>query len=446
VAGEETIDDVTASARARAQRPEPVVVVVFAGGAPAARVLPLADGAVELGRGAGLDDERASRRHARVSREGGQWRVADLGSRNGTFLDGEAVPEGGAAAAAGGVVRIGRTLFLLVDDARPFAGGVDARGERVVGPTLRRAWDEIARAAAAGETLLVTGETGTGKELAARAFHEAGQGGRGPFVAVNCAAIPEGVAERLLFGAKKGAYSGATADAEGYFRAAARGTLFLDELAELDPAVQGKLLRVLETREVTPLGAAQGTRVDVRVVAATTADMRAAVADGSFRRDLYFRIGKPEVQLPPLRARREEIPWLVARALAAVDAGLTADGLLVEACLLRPWPGNVRELLGAVRRAAHAARAARRTAVEAGDLESSAGVPLDGGGMVGGSAGEDAPRRDPSRGDVEAALRDARGNVTGAAKRLGLHRNQLRRWLGKNPDVDPRAFGDASDD
>jgi transcriptional regulator of acetoin/glycerol metabolism len=436
VAGEETIDDVTASARAREKRSEPGAVVVFGGGAPAARVLPLLDGAVELGRGAGLDDELASRRHARVSREGGQWRVADLGSRNGTFLDGEVVPQGGALAAAGGVVRIGRTLVLLVDDARPFAGGIDGRGERVIGPTLRRAWDEIARAAAAGDTLLVTGETGTGKELAARAFHEAGGRGGAPFVAVNCAAIPEGVAERLLFGAKKGAYSGATADAEGYFRAADRGTLFLDELAELDPAVQGKLLRVLETREVTPLGASQGTRVDVRVVAATTADMRAAVADGKFRRDLYFRIGKPEVQLPPLRARREEIPWLVAHMLRGIGDGLTADGLLVEACLLRPWPGNVRELLGAVRRAAHAARAARRTVVEAGDLEASAGAALEGG-----VAGDESPRREPGRAEVEAALRDARGNVTGAAKRLGLHRNQLRRWLGKNPDVDPRTFG-----
>jgi transcriptional regulator with PAS, ATPase and Fis domain len=266
-------------------------------------------------------------------------------------------------------------------------------------------------------------------------------------VAVNCAAIPEGVAERLLFGAKKGAFSGATADAEGYFRAADRGTLFLDELAELDPAVQGKLLRVLETREVTPLGAAQGTRVEVRVVAATTADMRAAVAGGSFRRDLYFRIGKPEVELPPLRARREEIPWLVARGLAAVDAALAADGLLVEACLLRPWPGNVRELLGAVRRAAHAARGARRTVVQAGDLEASAGVSLGGGQPRGARSDEDAaPRREPTRAEVESALREARGNVTGAAKRLGLHRNQLRRWLGKNPEVDPHAFGDATDD
>jgi transcriptional regulator with PAS, ATPase and Fis domain len=439
VAGDETIDDLTASARARDRRPAPGIVFVFAGGAPSARVLPLADGAVELGRGAGLDDERASRRHARVTCERGRWRVADLGSRNGTFLDGEAVREAGADAAAGGLVRIGRTLLLLVDDVRAYTSGVRAQGERVVGPTLRRAWDEIARAAAAGETLLVTGETGTGKELAARHFHESGPNARGAFVAVNCAAIPEGVAERLLFGAKKGAFSGATADAEGYFRAADRGTLFLDELAELDPAVQGKLLRVLETREVMPLGAAQGTRVDVRVVAATTADVRAAVAAGKFRRDLYFRVGKPEVHLPALRERREEIPWLVAHLLRDIGDGMTADALFVEACALRAWPGNVRELLGAVRRAAHAARAERRLVVEARDLEESAGVAF-GGAAPQGEGGDEAPRREPARAEVEAALREARGNVTGAAKRLGLHRNQLRRWLAKNPDVDPTAY------
>ncbi len=440
MAGEETIDDVTASARAR-DRPVPGVVVVFAAGAPAARAMPLADGALELGRGAGLDDERASRRHARAFVDGGRWRVADLESRNGTFLDGAPVT-GTVDARAGAVIRIGRTLALLCDDVRPFAAGMAARGGNapVVGPTLRRAWDEIARAAVAGDTLLVTGETGTGKELAARAFHDAGPNARGPFVAVNCAAIPEGVAERLLFGAKKGAFSGATADAEGYFRAADRGTLFLDELGELDPAVQGKLLRVLETREVMPLGAAQGTRVDVRVVAATTADVRAAVADGSFRRDLYFRVGKPEVQLPPLRARREEIPWLIARGLGAVDAAVTADGLFVEACALRPWPGNVRELLGAVRRAAHAARLDRRTTVELRDLEASAGVELGGQARAG---EEEAPRREPTRAEVESALRDERGNVTGAAKRLGLHRNQLRRWLTKNPAIDPRVFEEA---
>jgi transcriptional regulator with GAF, ATPase, and Fis domain len=436
-AGESTIDDENLAAHA-ADRPVPGLVVLFERSGPSGRIIKLERGAVELGRGpAGIDDERASRRHTEVTRDGGRWRVRDLDSRNGTFLDGARV-ETEAVRDDGGLLRIGRTLFLLTADVRPFAAGVAVTAGAIVGPTLRRAWSEIERAAAAGDTLLVTGETGTGKELAARAFHDAGPAARGPFVAVNCAAIPEGVAERLLFGAKKGAYSGAAADAEGYFRAADRGTLFLDELGELDQAVQGKLLRALETREVVPLGATAGTRVDVRIVAATTRDVRRAVADGTFRRDLYFRVGRPEVELPPLRARVEEIPWLIGRALRAVDEGLTPDALFIEACALRPWPGNVRELLAAVRRAGHAARTDRRGVVEERDLEPDAGVAFEteDGGV--------RPEREPARPEIEAALREAHGNVTGAAKKLGLHRNQLRRWLTKH-EVDPRQFGDASD-
>jgi len=438
--GDMTIDEDHAGGRS-VDRPIPGVALLFSGETPRCEAIPLAGGAVELGRGtAGIDDGRASRRHAEVAFAGERFRVRDLDSRNGTFLDGERV-EGEAAAGPGGLVRIGRSLFLLVADLRPFASGVETRGGRVVGPTLRRAWDDVARAAQAGNTLLVTGETGTGKELAARAFHDAGPASRGPFVAVNCAAIPEGVAERLLFGAKKGAYSGAGADADGYFRAADGGTLFLDELGELDEAVQGKLLRALETREVTPLGATAGVRVDVRVCAATTRDVRKAVADGSFRRDLYFRVGRPEVGLPPLRARREEIPWLVARALRDADPALRPDLTLVETATLAAWPGNVRELLGAVRRAAHAARADGRELVEARDLEPGAGAPIE----AGLDAGTGEARRQPTGAEVEAALRDEAGNVTGAAKRLGLHRNQLRRWLAAH-NVDPRAFGGGSDD
>ena len=140
-----------------------------------------------------------------------------------------------------------------------------------------------------------------------------------PFVAVNCAAIPEGLAERLLFGARKGAYSGATADAEGYIQAANRGTLFLDEIAELDPLVQAKLLRVLETREVLPLGASRAKKVDIGICAASHRRLRDEVTAGRFREDLYFRIGRPEVQIPPLRERLDEIPWFVARELRRVD-------------------------------------------------------------------------------------------------------------------------------
>jgi transcriptional regulator with PAS, ATPase and Fis domain len=436
------MDDEHLAARA-AVRPIPGLVALFGGGGPSARVINLDRGGVELGRGtAGIDDERASRRHTEVTIDGDRWRVRDLGSRNGTFLDGARVdPE--QARGPGGLLRIGRSLFLLAADVRPFAGGVAVTAGPIIGAALRRAWSEIERAATAGDTLLVTGETGTGKELAARAFHDAGPAARGPLGAPPAAAPPGGAAPRLLFGAKKGAYSGATADAAGYFQAADRGTLFLDELGELDPAVQGKLLRALETREVVPLGATQGTPVDVRIVAATTRDVRSAVAAGAFRRDLYFRVGRPEIELPPLRARVEEIPWLIARALGDVDPALRADALFVEACALRAWPGNVRELLAAVRRSGHAARADRRTTVEDRDLESDAGLAFE--TAAGGEpAPGDRPPREPTPVEIEAALRDAGGNVTGAAKQLGLHRNQLRRWLTKHA-VDPRKFGDAGE-
>jgi transcriptional regulator with PAS, ATPase and Fis domain len=254
------------------------------------------------------------------------------------------------------VLRAGASLFLFCADVRRFAGRrVEVEGGIVVGPTLRAIRDQIGQAARAGLVLHMTGETGAGKEVAARWFHEASARARGPFVAVNCAAVPAALAERLLFGARRGAYSGADADADGYVQAADTGTLFLDEVGELEPSTQAKLLRVLETREVLPLGASKARRVQLGLVSATHADLRAAVADGRFRADLYFRIGRPAVALPALRDRREEIPWLLAQALAG-EKTEGADASLVETALLRSWPGNARELLVETRSAALTAR------------------------------------------------------------------------------------------
>jgi transcriptional regulator with PAS, ATPase and Fis domain len=332
----------------------------------------------------------------------------------------------------------------------------------IVGPKLRAIYGAIERAAMFGETLFIRGQSGSGKELAARAFH--GFGGRAsqPFVAVNCAAIPEGLAERLLFGAKKGAYSGAVTDAEGYVSSANGGTLFLDEVAELDPAVQAKLLRVLETKEVLALGDSTPRMVDIRVCSATHKALREEVAKGRFREDLYFRIGRPEVSIPPICERLEEIPWLVSRELEKMTSHqFTAHVGFVETCLLRRWPGNVRELAAEVRRAAQEAIAVNRTVIEAIDLAATAGAGFAEGGAD--SAEEHAVREMKSAGDavtgpiaparratlperesIEEALRVEGGNVTRAAKRLGLHRNQLRRWLEKNA-VDPKGIIDDDD-
>jgi transcriptional regulator with PAS, ATPase and Fis domain len=311
-------------------------------------------------------------------------------------------------------------------------------------------WGEIALASRAGDTLYLRGESGSGKELAARAFHEAqfGAGSAAPFVAVNCAAIPEGLAERLLFGARKGAYSGASADAEGYVQAAHGGTLFLDEIAELDSQVQPKLLRMLETREVLPLGAARPRKVDIRICAASHKSLRDEVRDGRFREDLYFRIGRPEVVVPPLRERLDEIPWLIARQLLGADPRLAASVTLIESCALGAWPGNVRELMREIRRAAHRALEEGVTVVQPHHLAAEAGAPLgtsvsgpppegERGARTGQTSAPSAAKTAASWSDeqIVQALADNGGNVRGTARALGMHRNQLRRWLEKHPEV-----------
>jgi transcriptional regulator with GAF, ATPase, and Fis domain len=302
----------------------------------------------------------------------------------------------------------------------------------VVGAALGEALDTVGRAASASETLLIRGETGTGKELAARRFHELGPNARGPFVAVNCAAIPAGLAERLLLGAKRGAYSGATADAEGHLRAADRGVLFLDEAGDLDLLVQAKLLRVLETKEVVPLGASHGARVEVRVCMATHKDLRGEVAAGRFRRDLYHRVAPPEVVLPALRARLDEIAHHVVDE-AGRASGLKPQARLVEACLLRVWPGNVRELRKHVHHAAVHAAAQGESRVRLEDLSEGAGQPIEAAAPP-----SRAPARkyvqwskELTREDVEKALREHGGKIASTARSLGMQRSQLYREMAR---------------
>jgi transcriptional regulator with PAS, ATPase and Fis domain len=308
----------------------------------------------------------------------------------------------------------------------------------VVGPRLRACYRQIELAAGAGDTLHITGESGAGKEAAARAFHEHGPTPHGPLIAVNCAAIPEGVAERLLFGARKGAFSGAS-DAEGYVQAASGGTLFLDEVGELDPNVQAKLLRVLESRQVLPVGATRPQSVEIRIVSATHRDLRVMVGQKRFREDLFYRIARPHVRLPPLRERREEIPTLARLVVDRTTAGLRLRTSLLAACMERPWPGNVRELLREIQDATSRARGENSPTVEERHLEPSAGMPFTDETPVVSASERDEPAPLPPRDAIEAALRDAGGQVQTAARTLGLHRNQLRRWLVRT-GVDPRSF------
>jgi transcriptional regulator with GAF, ATPase, and Fis domain len=420
----------------------PGLVVIFSEGRPKSQPIRLDKKPIELGRVAAegvfvVDDDRVSRHHTRITLRADGVRITDLDSRNGTFVDGKRIGDE-TFLKLPKVLRLGQTLLLFVPDIRPFLrGGVQVQNQIVVGPTLRDCRDRIVRAALSGDTLLLTGPSGSGKELAARAFHESAVRADGHFVAVNCAAIPSGLAERLLFGARKGTYSGANADADGYIQAADRGTLFLDEIAELDINVQPKLLRVLEMREVLALGAAYPRKVDIKVCAATLKDLRVEVTAGRFREDLYYRIGRPEVRLPPLGERAEEIPWLTFYELPRIEPKLSVSPLLLESCLLRPWPGNVREFLGEVRQAARAALDAGRHVVETRDLSPYAGQDM---------GAETAPMNpgEVSKEAIEVALRREQGNVTRAARLLGMHRNQLRRWLVRN-NVDAKSFGGSAE-
>jgi len=422
----QTIDEVSSVPGEDAA--SPAVLMISTEAQPAAMKLAPP---VELGRrivAAGavheVSDDRMSRDHAVVAWDAGAWRIRDLDSRNGTFVDGERIS--GEVRRRGDVIlRLGHTLFVLLADGR---GHPAPEGAHVVGPELARAYDELRRHAA-DDLLLLHGESGSGKAIAARIYHDAGPRRAGPFVAVNCAAIPEGVAERLLFGARKGAFSGAI-EAIGHFQMASGGTLFLDEVAELDPAVQAKLLRTMETREVVPVGATTGPPLALGIVAASHRELRTAVAERRFREDLYHRISRVTVRLPPLRERKVDLARLVQREVAAAQPALALHPKLVEVCCSRAWPGNIRELRGAVQRAVAAARAAGRDVVRAEDLEPTAGKPA----TLTSETAVDRPLL-PAHLDKDAvitALARANGVVSVAARNLGLHRTQLYRLMVKH--------------
>lgn len=419
--------------RARAARASPGIVVVFCAGAPASVAMAIPAGGLELGRDrleeVGLADDKMSRRHARIERARGGLHVRDLGSRNGTFVGGARCPEDGAPVEPGDVIRLGHTLLLVVDDVDAFRERPTRDADGIVsGATFAKLLDQVAALAPRTRSILILGESGAGKEVCAQAFHRNGPHPDGPFVAVNCATIPASLAERLLFGTRPGAYSGADAAAPGYLQAADGGTLFLDEIGELDVAVQGKLLRVLETGEVTALGATRPTRIDVRFCAATLRDLTGEIAEGRFRHDLYYRIARGQVRLAPLRERREEIPWHVERRLRGLEFSGTIHATFVEACMLRHWPGNVRELLAATERAGLACIAQGHDVITADELDPTAGV----------QTAPAAPARAalvlPDDEAVERALKLADGNVSAAARALGVHRTQLRRWIERRRD------------
>ena len=308
-------------------------------------------------------------------------------------------------------------------------------------PAMREMFELAARAARSRATALISGESGTGKELVARAIHRHIDRVQGPFVAVNCKAFAGGVLESELFGHEKGAYTGASQTRAGVFERADGGTLFLDEIGEVDLEFQAKMLRVLQTREVLPVGGARAKVVDVRVVAATNRDLRAEVAAGRFREDLYFRLAVIPIRLPPLRERPEDVLPLARHFLArwTAELGRTISGWTpeVEAWLLRhPWPGNVRELENLIERAAVLAREEEITLadllIEPG---ARARTVADGEAAADGGADEALPLQAyldrAAERRIRGALARCQGRRAEAAHSLGVERTTLYRLMKK---------------
>ena len=324
-----------------------------------------------------------------------------------------------------------RALAAQVADLHARLDGPAASGIVGTSPSLRRACAQAAAVAPLDTTVLLAGETGTGKEVFTRFIHENSPRRRGPLVIVNCAALPDTLLESELFGHERGAFTGAVARKPGRFEQARGGTLFLDEIGELALPLQAKLLRALETRMVEPLGSTRPLAVDVRIVAATNRDLTACVAEGKFREDLFYRLDAFPIQLPPLRDRREDIPVLAmyfleqsARQRGKAIAGFERAAL--DAMQAYQWPGNVRELRHYVERAVilGAGREIRLDDLPKKVLGST--PPLETAAVA-----SFARLKDLEREAVARALSEAGGNRTRAARALGMTRNQIRYRLKK---------------
>ncbi len=318
--------------------------------------------------------------------------------------------------------------------------GLGAAAGNFIGnaPPFRAVLDALRQAAPTAATVLLSGESGTGKELAARLLHELSPRAAGPFVPINCSAIPETILESELFGYEKGAFTGAVARKEGRFERAHGGTLFLDEVGEMSAAVQVKLLRVLQDGVVERLGGKQPVQVDVRIVAATNKDLAAEVRAGRFREDLFYRLDVIAVRLPPLRERREDIPLLASSFLRklAEKNGKTLSGFTQEALAALEsyaWPGNVRELQHAVERAVVLSRG---ELVDEGDLPEAVRRPHpvaagpSSPGTVAIAIG--TPMEEVERLVIRETLRHTRGDKTLAAQLLGIAARTIYRKLDRD--------------
>jgi transcriptional regulator of acetoin/glycerol metabolism len=382
-------------------------------------------------------DERISRTHARLTRKGNAFFFEDLGSTNGIVVGGQRVSS--VLVSEPTVALLGSTAVLVdPNEDVPQPGltvtEISELKERPPGfatlvPRVEHGVERVLRVARSTLSILVLGETGVGKEVVARGIHShSGRGGA--FVAVNCGALGS-LVESQLFGHQRGAFSGALRDEPGLVRAAAGGTLFLDEIGELPPSAQAALLRVLQQREVLPVGGTRAVPVDLRVVAATLRPIR---EDSSFRSDLYARISAYVHHVPPLRERRGDIGMLVAellRRIAPAPDSVRLEPDLVAALATHPWPLNVRELEHVLSVALVSAGGDARLRLDHTSFEA-AGTPRE-------AAQMGTPTDAQLRAELLEALTAAEGNVSEVARRMGRTRMQIHRWM-RRFGVDVRAF------
>lgn len=409
----------------------------------------------EIGRtptlpGLALGDGLVSRVHASVGWDVDRERylLRDEGSRNGSSVNGEEVEW--ELLAPGDLVRVGDTLLRFGQLDVNVVGWEPASGCLLKGRSLglRRVLDQAGRVARSNIPVLVLGDTGTGKELVARELHRLSRR-VGPFVALNCAALPDALVESELFGHRKGAFSGAAGDQMGLLRAANGGTLLLDEVGELPPGLQAKLLRVLDDKQVRPVGSTVSHLVDVRFLAATNCDLADLARSGGFRSDLYARLAGWTIQIPPLRERPDDVLPIVRHVLSeeAGDRAYEITGDFFEALVLHDWPFNARELVAVVRAAIVMQPEGGRLGLEhlprglrphRADCPSAPAQP----------APTDAlPPKDhvPSCREMRRLLEHYKGNISHIADHTGRERAQVYRWL-RRYGLKPDAFRRRDDD
>jgi DNA-binding NtrC family response regulator len=386
-----------------------------------------------------LTDVTVSRLHCELRVDVDGVRIVDCGSTNGTFVDGVDVVE--ARLTSGATVAVGSSKLRVTIGQEPLSVTLSTRehfGEvRGASVAMRRVYALMEMVASNEATVLIQGETGTGKEVVARAIHDESSRASGPFIAVDCGAIAENLVESELFGHLRGAFTGATSERRGLFEEASGGTIFLDEIGEFPLSLQPKLLRALEAREVRPVGSNAPRKLDVRVVAATHRPLASSVNEGAFREDLYYRLAVFEIVLPPLRARREDIPML-ANHFYERSSGKKEPlpGPLLASLCARAWPGNVRELRNVIERTT--------AMLAAGSLPSDTAIePAP--PVLDPFARTDLPYKEARQAwlarfeavYVSALLRRTGGNVTRAAELAGVSRRHLHQLIAYHSIRDP---------